>query len=95
MLALVVSRSVVGKVRPAGQIQPASSVYLAHGGSSVLALNPARVLPPNALKDEWLFTCRARFTLTLLIDADWLSDVGCRVDADKLPYTLAVLSLVQ
>ena len=32
----------VGKVRPTGQIQPASSVHLARGDSSVLTLNSAR-----------------------------------------------------
>jgi len=32
----------VGKVWPAGQIQPASSVHPARGGSSVITLNSAR-----------------------------------------------------
>jgi len=47
----------VGKVRPAGQIRPTSSVNPARGGSSVLTLNPPLVLPPNAPKDEGLFSC--------------------------------------
>jgi len=44
---------------PRGQIWPPSSVNPARGSVSVLTLNPARVLPPNAPKDERLFSCRA------------------------------------
>jgi len=65
----------VGKVRPAGQIQPMSSANLAHCSSSVLTLNLAHVLPPNARKHERLrlFSCRAEFSHTLIVYADWLS----------------------
>jgi len=42
----------VGKVRPAGQIQPTNSIDPFCGGSSLLAFNPAHVLLPNAPKDE-------------------------------------------
>jgi len=47
----------VEKVWPVGQIRLASSVDSARGCSSVLTLNPACVLPPNALKDKRLFLC--------------------------------------
>jgi len=49
----------------------AKSVNPARGGLSVLALNPALMLPPNALKDERLFSCW--FSRTLIVNADWLS----------------------
>jgi len=39
---LYCSRSGVGKVRPEGQIRPASSAHPARGGSSVLTLNSPR-----------------------------------------------------
>jgi len=41
-LRKVSATSGVGKVRPAGQIWPTSSVHPARGGSSVLTLNSAR-----------------------------------------------------
>jgi len=47
----------IGKVRPTGQIQPASYIDPAHGSSLVLTLNPARDLPQNASKDEGLSSC--------------------------------------
>jgi len=47
---------------------PASSVDPAHIISSVLVLNPARVLPPNALKDEQLFSRWEGFSRTLIVD---------------------------
>jgi len=36
-----------------------SSVNPVRGGSPVLTLNPARVLLPDTIKDERLFSCRA------------------------------------
>jgi len=62
----------VGKVRPAGKIRPMSSVDPARGGSSVLTLNPARVLPPNparvlppnAPKDEQCFHAEGVYSHT-------------------------------
>jgi len=63
----------VGKVRPAGEIWPMSSINPARSGSIILTLNLARVLPPNAPKDEWLFSCWEGFSCTLTVNADWLS----------------------
>ena len=65
--------------------------------SSVLTFNPGYVLPPNAPKDNRLFTRRARFSLTLYSQSTMIdfSYACCHVDADWLPYTLAVRSLVQ
>jgi len=48
-----------------GKVRPASFVDLALVGSSVLTLNPTRVLPPNAPKDELLFSRWMRFSRTL------------------------------
>jgi len=57
----------VGRVRLAGQSQPwpASSTDPACDGLSVLTLNPDCALPPNALKDEQLFSRQTGFSCTL------------------------------
>ena len=78
----------VGKVRPVGQIQPASSVHLARGGLSVLTLNSA-----GKMYDERLFSHWAWFSRILIVNDDRLSYTYWRVGADWLPLHLTLRSL--
>jgi len=56
------NRGRAGQIQPASSVDPACDVLRQQGGSSsVLTLNPAHVLPPNALRDEQLFSCQVGF----------------------------------